>query len=167
MDVRILIADDETPILELLSEFITKLGYVADTAQDVDSAIDLLKANTYDIVLRLDYDGYDFTDEQTVAEDVASMPRLAAAAGTGHVAVAWTSSDRSGSVREDVHVTRATATGGSWTLVDATIASVQASGRPSVAWAESAYAVAWDDDTADRPGDYTDIDVYFARVWGC
>jgi DNA-binding response OmpR family regulator len=51
MDVRILIADDELPILELLSEFITKLGYVADTAQDVDTAIDLLKANPYDIVL--------------------------------------------------------------------------------------------------------------------
>lgn len=51
MDVRILIADDELPILELLSEFITKLGYQADTAQDVDAAIDLLKANPYDIVL--------------------------------------------------------------------------------------------------------------------
>jgi DNA-binding response OmpR family regulator len=51
MDVRILIADDELPILELLSEFITKLGYQADTAQDVDTAIDLLKANPYDIVL--------------------------------------------------------------------------------------------------------------------
>jgi DNA-binding response OmpR family regulator len=51
MDVRILIADDELPILELLSEFIAKLGYQADTAQDVDTAIDLLKANPYDIVL--------------------------------------------------------------------------------------------------------------------
>ncbi|MDJ0780689.1 MAG: response regulator [Desulfosarcinaceae bacterium] len=51
MDVRILIADDEIPILELLSEFITKLGYQADTAQDVESAIELLKSGTFDIVL--------------------------------------------------------------------------------------------------------------------
>jgi YesN/AraC family two-component response regulator len=51
MDVRILIADDELTILELLSEFITKLGYKADTAQNVDTAIDLLKAGPYDIVL--------------------------------------------------------------------------------------------------------------------
>ena len=51
MDVRILIADDEVPILELLSEFIKKLGYHADTAQDVDTAIEYLQASTYDIVL--------------------------------------------------------------------------------------------------------------------
>jgi DNA-binding response OmpR family regulator len=51
MDVRILIADDELPILELLSEFITKLGYQADTAKDVDSAIECLKSDTYDIVI--------------------------------------------------------------------------------------------------------------------
>jgi DNA-binding response OmpR family regulator len=51
MDVRILIADDELPILELLSEFIAKLGYKADTAKDVDSAIECLKSDTYDIVI--------------------------------------------------------------------------------------------------------------------
>lgn len=51
MDIRILIADDEIPILELLSEFIKKLGFQSDTAQDVDTAIECLKRTTYDIVL--------------------------------------------------------------------------------------------------------------------
>lgn len=51
MDVRILIADDEAPILELLSEFIKKLGFKSDTAQDVDTAIEYLKRTSYDIVL--------------------------------------------------------------------------------------------------------------------
>ena len=51
MDVRILVADDEESILDLLSRFIDKIGYKVDIARDVASAISLLQSNRYDVVL--------------------------------------------------------------------------------------------------------------------
>ena len=51
MDVRILVADDEESILDLLSRFMDKLGYHADLARDVASAFDLMQKNAYDIIL--------------------------------------------------------------------------------------------------------------------
>ena len=51
MDVRILIADDEESILDLLARFMEKLGYQADLARDVASAFDLMQQHTYDIIL--------------------------------------------------------------------------------------------------------------------
>jgi DNA-binding response OmpR family regulator len=51
MDVRILVADDEESILDLLSRFLNKIGYQADIASDVASAVDLLQTHSYDIVL--------------------------------------------------------------------------------------------------------------------
>jgi DNA-binding response OmpR family regulator len=51
MEVRILVADDEESILDLLARFIDKLGYKADLAKDVSSAIALMQNNSYDVVL--------------------------------------------------------------------------------------------------------------------
>lgn len=51
MDVRILIADDEESILDLLARFMEKLGYQADLVTDVGSALDLLQQHAYDIIL--------------------------------------------------------------------------------------------------------------------
>ena len=51
MDVRILVADDEESILDLLSRFIEKIGYKADIARDVSSAISLMQSHRYDVVL--------------------------------------------------------------------------------------------------------------------
>jgi DNA-binding response OmpR family regulator len=51
MDVRILVADDEESILDLLSRFIEKIGYKADIARDVSSAISLIQSHRYDVIL--------------------------------------------------------------------------------------------------------------------
>lgn len=51
MDVRILIADDDENILDLLSRFMDKLGYQADLATDVASAFNLMQQNAYDVIL--------------------------------------------------------------------------------------------------------------------
>jgi DNA-binding NtrC family response regulator len=51
MDVRILIADDDEIILDLLSRFMKKLGYKADLATDVASALSLMQQNAYDVIL--------------------------------------------------------------------------------------------------------------------
>ncbi|MEJ2480376.1 MAG: response regulator, partial [Acidihalobacter sp.] len=51
MDVRILVADDEESILDLLSRFIEKIGYKADIARDVSSAISLMQSHRYDVIL--------------------------------------------------------------------------------------------------------------------
>ena len=51
MDVRILVADDEESILDLLSRFMDKLGFHADLARDVASAFELMQKNDYDIIL--------------------------------------------------------------------------------------------------------------------
>lgn len=51
MDVRILVADDEESILDLLSRFLEKIGYQADIAKDVASAIRLMQTHRYDVIL--------------------------------------------------------------------------------------------------------------------
>ena len=51
MKARILIADDEKNILETLSDFMEGIGYDVDLAGSVDSALALIQANDYDILL--------------------------------------------------------------------------------------------------------------------
>jgi DNA-binding response OmpR family regulator len=51
MKARILIADDEKNILDTLSDFMEGIGYHADVAESVDSALALMQANEYDILL--------------------------------------------------------------------------------------------------------------------
>ena len=51
MDARILIADDDENILNLLSRFMDKLGYQSDLATDVASAFNLMQHNAYDVIL--------------------------------------------------------------------------------------------------------------------
>ena len=51
MEQRILVADDEKDILEMLSDFMEGLGYQVDLADTVDTAFVLMKENDYDIFL--------------------------------------------------------------------------------------------------------------------
>ena len=51
MKARILIADDEKNILDTLSDFMKDIGYHADLAGSVDSALALMQTNEYDILL--------------------------------------------------------------------------------------------------------------------
>lgn len=51
MKLRILIADDEKHILDMLSDFMEGIGYHADLAGSVDSALALMQTNEYDILL--------------------------------------------------------------------------------------------------------------------
>lgn len=48
---RLLIVDDERVVLDLLQTYISSMDYEIDTAGDGLAALDLLKINTYDIVL--------------------------------------------------------------------------------------------------------------------
>lgn len=51
MKARILVADDEKDILDVLFDFMTGLGYQVDLAESVDMALALLSENDYDIFL--------------------------------------------------------------------------------------------------------------------
>ncbi|MCP4574834.1 MAG: response regulator [Deltaproteobacteria bacterium] len=51
MKARILVADDERDILDMLFDFLTGLGYQVDLAQSVDNAFALINKNEYDIFL--------------------------------------------------------------------------------------------------------------------
>ncbi|MCF8130024.1 MAG: response regulator [Deltaproteobacteria bacterium] len=51
MKARILVADDEREILDMLFDFMTDLGYQVDLAQNVDDAVALINKNDYDIFL--------------------------------------------------------------------------------------------------------------------
>lgn len=48
---RLLIVDDEEPIRKLLKKYLVKKNYIIDTANDGESALNLLSSNTYDLVL--------------------------------------------------------------------------------------------------------------------
>ncbi len=48
---RLLIVDDEEPIRKLLKKFLDKKNYIIDTANDGQSALDLLSSNDYNLVL--------------------------------------------------------------------------------------------------------------------
>ena len=50
-DVRVLVADDEEDILELLGEYLRARGYAVHTAADGIDAIDLVKSGMVDVVL--------------------------------------------------------------------------------------------------------------------
>ena len=51
MRAKILVADDERDILDMLFEFLAGLGYRVDLAQSVDDALALINANEYDVFL--------------------------------------------------------------------------------------------------------------------
>jgi len=51
MDVRILVADDDEYIRNLLAEFMEKAGYQTDLAESVNSALSFIQRNDYDIIL--------------------------------------------------------------------------------------------------------------------
>lgn len=51
MEPKILIADDEKDLLEMLSSFMEGLGYLVDLADTVDAALVLMQENDYDIFL--------------------------------------------------------------------------------------------------------------------
>jgi DNA-binding response OmpR family regulator len=51
MSAKILVADDEESILDLLSRFLEKQGYQVDVANSVDTALAQLRENRYDVVL--------------------------------------------------------------------------------------------------------------------
>ena len=51
MNVKILVADDDKQLGDLLVSFLTKFGYLVDLAENVTSALELLENNTYDIIL--------------------------------------------------------------------------------------------------------------------
>ncbi|MFC1885958.1 response regulator [Thermodesulfobacteriota bacterium] len=51
MNIKILVADDDKHIGDLLVTFLTNFGYLVDLANNVRSAMTLLKKNTYDIIL--------------------------------------------------------------------------------------------------------------------
>lgn len=51
MIIKILVADDEKDILNMLFDYLSGLGYQVDLAQSVDVALALLSQNTYDVFL--------------------------------------------------------------------------------------------------------------------
>ena len=51
MTARILVADDEHHITELLEAFLTRYGYAVDTAGDATEAMALMAARNYDVLL--------------------------------------------------------------------------------------------------------------------
>ena len=51
MGIKVLIADDEVAIRNVIAHFLKKLGFQADTADGFQSAISQMKAEEYDIVI--------------------------------------------------------------------------------------------------------------------
>ena len=49
--VRVLLVDDERPILDLLTEMLELEGYKIDTARDGAEAFDKLRSRSYDVVI--------------------------------------------------------------------------------------------------------------------
>ncbi len=48
---RILVVDDEAPIVDLLVDVLTGEGFVVDSAPTADAALELIRANIYDAAL--------------------------------------------------------------------------------------------------------------------
>lgn len=48
---RILVVDDEAPIVDLLQEVLSDAGYVVDAAGNAASALELIRSNIYDAAL--------------------------------------------------------------------------------------------------------------------
>ncbi len=48
---RILIVDDEAPIVDLLRDVLTSHGYTVDAASSAAAAMELIRANIYDVAL--------------------------------------------------------------------------------------------------------------------
>jgi len=80
---RILIVDDEIPILEMVSQYVTLLGYEASTARSGEEALSLLEHQPYTILLTdikmPDMDGFELM--KRVRE---KFPALHIIAMTGH-----------------------------------------------------------------------------------
>ena len=51
MEAKILVVDDEKSIRDLLGDFLTKIGYSADTVDSMKSALDQLRRTSYDIII--------------------------------------------------------------------------------------------------------------------
>lgn len=52
---RILVVDDEAPIVDLLREILTTRGYAVDSAGDAEAALDLVREHIFDAAI-LDFD---------------------------------------------------------------------------------------------------------------
>ena len=48
---KVLIIDDEKPVLEMLSKVLSRKGYITDIAQNGEEGIEKIKSNEYHIVL--------------------------------------------------------------------------------------------------------------------
>ena len=48
---RILVIDDEYPVRELISQIVKREGFSCDTAEDVDSALELIEKNEYSLLI--------------------------------------------------------------------------------------------------------------------
>lgn len=51
MDVRILVADDDENIREMLFNFLSRYDFLVDTAANAEEAVALMQTNAYDIIL--------------------------------------------------------------------------------------------------------------------
>ena len=51
MEIKILVADDEKDILDLIGSFLKKKGHDVDKANSLNAALTLMKKNEYDIIL--------------------------------------------------------------------------------------------------------------------
>ena len=49
--MNVLVVDDETDILDVIGQYLTKHGYHTDLADSVERAIDCLHSNEYEIIL--------------------------------------------------------------------------------------------------------------------
>lgn len=65
--MKILIVEDEFLILKTLQTFITKAGHAVDTSQSGRNAIELLQANSYELIITdlmlNDISGFDIIEE--------------------------------------------------------------------------------------------------------
>jgi len=72
---RILLVDDEVPILELLTEILVPEGYQLSTAQDGADALEMIEANDYDLIIS-DFRMPRMTGRELYDAAVASQPGI-------------------------------------------------------------------------------------------